>query len=332
MRFIHRARALAVAAVLAGALFSPTPAHGDSDQFTTAANRALAFLATQQLADGSLDDRASETEDWILGTTAAGRDPNRLVSSAGKSVYDFLAADFADATSDANRTGKLVQALVAGRRSPRNFAGHDVLALLEGPGGTAGGFYDPATGAFNTGGNAAFQQSNAMLGLEAADDDAFPVTRRAKAFLLSLQVTSGTGAGGWPADGTPNTNSTAMALMALAGDGDRHGRAAALAFLHTQQDPNSGGFAFSTLGPFGSPNSDPDSDALVAQGLVAAGQDPTGPRWTNARGNALVDILRFQDPATGGIFFLPGSPPDAFTTSFVPAGLLQAPFPITPDN
>jgi hypothetical protein len=330
MTFTHRVRALAVAAAFAGGLLGPTQAQADDSPFRAAADRALAYLATQQLADGSLDDRASETEDWILATTARGRNPNRLVSSAGNSVYDFLAAHVADATADANRTGKLVQALVAGRRDPRHFAGHDVLALLEGPGGTAGGFYDPATGAFDMGTNATFHQSNAMLGLEAAGDHAFPVTRRAVAFLESLQVTSGDGVGGWPADGTPNTNSTAMALMALAGVGDHRADAAALAFLHTQQDPNSGGFAFSTLGPFGSPTSDPDSDALVAQGLVAARQDPIGQPWTNANGNALVDALRFQDPATGGFFFLPGFPPDAFTTSFIPAGLLEAPFPITP--
>src|SRR5690349_15415574 len=59
------------------------------------AGAALNYLATQQLADGSLDDRASETEDYILGTTADGKDPNKLVSSAGNSVYDWLAANMA---------------------------------------------------------------------------------------------------------------------------------------------------------------------------------------------------------------------------------------------
>jgi hypothetical protein len=125
-----------------------------------------------------------------------------------------------------------------------------------------------------------------------------------------------------------NTNSTAMALMALASVHRRDGVAAALAFLHTQQDPDSGGFAFTTLGPFGSPASDPDSDALVIQGLVAVHQDPGSPVWTNSSGNALTDIVTFQDPATGGFSFLHGIPPDAFTTTFVPAGLLERPFPI----
>jgi hypothetical protein len=322
--------AFAVLACVFGVLSSVAPVHAQDPSLVAAANRALDFLATKQLPNGSLDSRASETEDWILGTTAKGKDPNKLVASSGVSVYDFLAADIVDATSTDNRTGKLVQALIAGRRDPTNFAGQNILAKLEGPGATAGGFYNPATGAFDTSGNAAFGQSNAILGLKAARNPSFPVTSLAVSFLKSLQTTSGAGAGGWQADGVENTNSTAMALMALASVGDHSADAAAFVFLHTQQDPRSGGFAFTTLGPFGSPTSDPDSDALVIQGLVAANQNPGAAVWTNANGNALVDILRFQDPVTGGFFFQPGLAPDAFTTSFVPAGLLEAPFPIFP--
>jgi hypothetical protein len=329
-------RRVAVVATLAcsvgalGALGAWSPASADSGPLVGAAHRALHYLSTQQQADGSIDHSASETDDYILGTTAAGGNPNALIASSGKSVYDFLTADIVDATSTSNRTGKLVQAVIAGHRNPRNFAGVDLLKKLEGPGGTAGGFYDPATGAFNNGGNATFEQANSMLGLEAAHNPLFPVTGKAIAFLKSLQDTSGPGAGGWPADGTDNTNSTAMALMALAGVYDHSADWAAFVFLHTQQDPASGGFAFTTLGPFGSPSSDPDSDALVIQGLVAARQDPGSARWTNAAGNAPTDIVTFQDPATGGFEFLHGVAPDAFTTTFVPAGLLERPFPILP--
>ncbi|WP_394823583.1 hypothetical protein [Pendulispora albinea] len=327
-------------AIVCGVLIEPSVASASHDldldpgahRLRIAARRALAYLSSQLLPDGSLDHRASETEDFILATVAAGRDPNDLVAPSGKSVFDFLAANIADATSDVNRTGKLVQAVVAAGRNPRNFAGQNLLAKIEGPHATAGGFYDPVTGAFNNGINATFHQSNAILGLVAADDDRFPVTAKAVSFLKSLQVTSGPGAGGWPADTTANTNSTAMALMALAARRDHSADPAALAFLHTQQDPATGGFAFTTLGPWGSTDSDPDSDALVVQGLVAARQNPRGRVWTNAHGNALTDVLRFQDPATGGFFFLPGSPPDAFTTSFIPAGLLRSPFPILPDD
>jgi hypothetical protein len=313
-----------------GVFLSASAAQAQPISLRGAAQRALQYLGTQQLADGSLLDTASVTEDYILGTAASGRNPNSLIASSGKSVYDFLAADINDATTNANRTGKLVQALVAGHRNPLNFAGENILGLLEGPGGTAGGFYDPATGSFGGDGNAAFTQANAILGLVAAHNPAYPVTPKAVAFLKSLQDTSGPGAGGWQADGVDNTNSTAMALMALAAVHVHSADMSAFAFLHTQQDPATGGFAFTTLGSFGSTASDPDSDALVIQGLVAAQQDPGSATWTNSSGNALTDIVTFQDPATGGFSFIRGTPPDAFTTSEVPAGLLEAPFPILP--
>lgn len=328
VRYLAAGVLLATVALVVGAM----PAQAQtSSSLRGSAQEALDYLATQQSPDGSLLDTASITEDYILGTTATGRNPNSLIASSGTSVYDFLAADISDATATANRTGKLVQALVAGSRNPTNFAGENILGLLEGPGGTAGGFYDPTTGSF-TGGdtvNPGFTQANAILGLVAAHNPTYPVTQKAVDFLKSLQDKSGPGAGGWQADFADNTNSTAMALMALAAVGDHSADAAAFTFLHSQQDPATGGFPFTTLGSFGSPNSDPDSDALVIQGLVAAGQDPGSATWTNSAGNALTDIVTFQDPATGGFDFERGTSPDAFTTSEVPAGLLEAPFPIS---
>ncbi|HEX6470764.1 MAG TPA: prenyltransferase/squalene oxidase repeat-containing protein [Streptosporangiaceae bacterium] len=316
--------------VMAGSL----PAQAQTIGLRQSARLALNYLATQQLPDGSMNDSASVTEDYIFGATAAGRNPNLLISSSGNSVYTFLASPTSGATTTANRTGKLAQALVAGRRNPTNFAGQNILGLLEGPGGTAGGFYNPATGDFfdNDGGsvNPAFEQANAILGLVAAHNPAYPVPAKAVTALLSLQDPNG----GWSADGTDNTNSTAMALMALAAVGVHSADQAAFAFLHTQQDPATGGFFFATTGAFPSSASDPDSDALVIQGLVAAGQHPGGAAWTINGRNALTDIRTFQDlqPGAdfGGFSFTLGGAPDSFTTSQVPAGLLKSPFPILP--
>ena len=148
--------------------------------------------------------------------------------------------------------------------------------------------------------------------------------------LLSLQDPSG----GWSADGVDNTNSTAMAMMALASVGVYGADAAAFAFLHTQQDLATDGFYFETAGPYPSTASDPDSDALVIQGLVAAGQNPGSPVWTINGRNALTDILTFQDlepgPDLRGFSYELGVAPDPFTTSEVPPGLLESPFPILP--
>src|SRR5258708_12027844 len=140
-------------------------------------------MVTQQIPDGSVDERASETEDYILGTTADGKDPNKLISSAGKSVYDWLAANMASATSGANRTGKLAQALVAGRRDPTNFAGTNVLGLLEGPGATTGGFYNALTGRFDTVRHAAFAQPNSKLAPFPPNNIACPVSPLAALYM-----------------------------------------------------------------------------------------------------------------------------------------------------
>ena len=124
-----------------------------------------------------------------------------------------------------------------------------------------------------------------------------------------------------------DTNSTAIAIEALIAAGvpvADPSVVAALAYLRGQQLAD-GGFPYSEA--FGPPFSDPDSDATVAQALVAAGEDPAGAAWTKSGKTALTNALVCQDAATGG-FTYPGNPgPDAFTTSQVPAGLERVAFP-----
>jgi hypothetical protein len=332
-------RTLATSATLAAAILlsahvalaaTPTPQAG----------KALQYLGTQQLADGSVDDSLGETADYALGAKFHGLDPNTLKASSGKSVYDYLAAWTTASVAcsakgnarDGNTIGKLVQAVVAGGHDPKAFGGRNLLADLEGPGGTNGGAYDASTGTFQDcasgGKNAVYAQANAMLALTIAGDPTHPLPAAAIQHLRALQSAGG----GWATFGSVNSNATAMALMALAplqtfcGAPQDPVLRAALAYLHTQQDPASGGFTYSTA--FGTA-SDPDSDALVIQALVSVLEDPAGSAWTNAKGNATTDILTFQDPTTGGFKFDHGAAtqPDAFTTSEVPAGLDRAPFP-----
>src|ERR1019366_8309029 len=122
-----------------------------------------------------------------------------------------------------------------------------------------------------------------------------------------------------------DTNSTAIAVEALtaagiaASDGSM---TKAIAYLHTQQNSD-GGFTYSAPGV-----SDPDSDALVIQALVALGQDPIGASWTVA-GKTLFNDLLSRQAANGGFIFPGHVAPDPFTTSQVPAGLKQVPLPGT---
>jgi hypothetical protein len=70
-------------------------------------------------------------------------------------------------------------------------------------------------------------------------------------------------------------------------------------------------------------SSDPDSDALVVEALVAAGQDPEGSIWR--QGATVLAQLRSAEGADGG-FAYPGKPEDAFTTSQVPAAFMRLPY------
>ena len=332
-------RLIAASATLAAATLLPATAASAATP-TAQGGKAIQYLGTQQLADGSIDDALGETADYAIGARFQGIDPNSLKASSTKSVYDYMATWLAASTAcagkntdrDGNTIGKLVEAVVAGGHDPSNFGGRNLLADLEGIGGTQGGAYDPATATFRDcasgGQNAVYAQANSILALYVANNPGYPVPAPAVQHLRALQDKSGA----WATFGSTNTNATALALMALAPLQTFCGAAvdpvlgAALAYLHGQQDPASGGFPYSSA--FG-PASDPDSDALVIQALVAVLQDPAAPTWSNARGNATTDILTFQDSTSGGFKFDhgAGTKPDAFTTTQVPAGLDRAPYP-----
>ncbi len=275
------------------------------------ASAALRYLSGAQRADGSLDGSPGETEDFVLGTAAAGYDPATLTTCGGGSAYGFLASDMAAATADAGKTAKLILAVAAGRRDPRAFAGQDLLARLN-------AFYDASSGAFGAG--ATFTQALAILALQAT---AQPVPAAAVAHLGALQDADGSWNYGAAAGATAgDTNSTAVALMALAAVGDAGPVPAALAYLHGQQRPDGG---FPDQAGAGA-TSDPDSDALVIEALTALHQSPAASAWTQSGHTVLENLRSFQ--AAGGGFVFPGNTaPDAFTTSQVPAGLERVPLP-----
>jgi hypothetical protein len=278
------------------------------------ATSALAYLAGQQAADGSIASSAGPTEDFILGTAAANYDPNTLVSCAGRSAYQYLTAKLTAETATAGGTGKLILAVLAGKLDPTVFGGQDLVIRL-------GTFYNTTTGAYGDG--STFGQSLAILALKGAGQ-AIPAP--AVTELEGLQDTDGS----WNYQAGSNstsgdTNSTAIAVEALTAAGVPTSDASvtkAIAYLHTQQNSD-GGFAYSAPGA-----SDPDSDALVIQALVALNQDPIGASWTIGGKTVFNDLPSRQ--ATDGGFIYPGNPKsDAFTTSQVPAGLKQVPLPGT---
>jgi prenyltransferase beta subunit len=320
------ADAFTTSEVPAGLALQPLPvafpgvATGGLSAQGAAAVSALKYLARSQHADGSIDGTAGETEDTILGTAAAGYDPATLVAASGASAYDFLAAVAAASAAtahanphavDAGKVAKLMLAIQAGGRNPASFAGHDLVAVLNGS-------YAPATGDYGDG--ATFTQSLAILALHSTTA---AIPGIARSHLVSLQNVDGSWNFGSAAGPQGDTNSTSIALMALAALGDHSHDASALSYLHGQQN-NDGGFPYQSPSPFGTA-SDPDSDALVLEAMIATFQSPGAASWTQGGHTVTANLLSLQDSANGGFIF-PGNPgADAFTTSEVPAGLERVP-------
>jgi hypothetical protein len=320
---------LAIATIPAGALLLlKAPSAGAAYDPTTS---ALLYLQSQQSpADGSVPPlypgsyRASVL--YAIDAAAAGYDPNALRTGNGPSVVDYLRAGAsaicqpptATSTSAAN-CAQLVQVAVAARRRPAAFGGVDLLARLL-------SYYDPSTGRFGDG--EAFAQTLAVQALAGAHRQVPPA---ALTFLEGVEDSDG----GWDYrdvrddphaaknGDSSDTNSTAMALMALDAAGDHSRDAPALGWLHGVQKC-AGGFSYQP--PY---DCDPDSTALVAQAITAAGQDPSGPVW--ALGAQTPDgWLRAAQEAGGGFAEPYEAAPTADTTAQAAAGLAGKPFPIRP--
>lgn len=289
-------------------------AAGGTVAATDPATQALAYLSVQQAANGSIAGSAGPTEDFVLGAAAAGFDPNTLGSCAGTTAFQYLAAGVTAETATAGGTAKLLLAVLAGRLDPTAFAGHNLRTKLT-------TFYNAGTGAFGDG--STFGQALSILALK-GDGQAIPAA--AVTELKGLQDTDGS----WNYQAAANSvagdsNSTAVAIEGLIAAGVPAADVSmtkAITYLHTQQNTD-GGFTYSAPG-----SSDPDSDALVIQAIVALGQNPTAVTWTVGGKTVMDDLLSRQ--ASNGGFTFPGNPgPDAFTTSQVPAGLKQVPLPGT---
>ena len=107
-----------------------------------------------------------------------------------------------------------------------------------------------------------------------------------------------------------------MAMQGLAAYGKKPQKQLALASLDAVQ-ASDGGFSFMAAA---GQSSDPDSTAIVIQGLLAFGSKPTKTMWTTPNGNPYDALAAFQlgctsAPADRGAFFFPGSStPNVFAT------------------
>lgn len=183
---------------------------------------------------------------------------------------------------------------------------------------TPQGHYSPTLGAYSkqSGPNAW-----AILGAVALSET---VPTPAITYLQQQEQPSGgwEWAPGWGAD----TNATALALQALIATGEPISASAVvsgLAFLDAAQQTD-GGFAYDPApGAIG----DANSTSYVVQALIAAGDSPTGPRWTISNTNPISYLLNLQLP-DGSLQWQPNTGTNLFATQQAIPALLGQPYPI----
>jgi hypothetical protein len=179
--------------------------------------------------------------------------------------------------------------------------------------------YDPATGQY---GGDIFTHALTLLAIRSAGANP-PVIALNR--LVGFQLDDG----GWSFDGTAatgsDTNTTSLALQALAGQRQADGaRAKAIGYLRSQQNSD-GGFPYSQASSFGH-DSDANSTAYVIQALVAMGEDPSA--FTNGGKDPYAALASLQNPS-GAMRYQSAQPDDnALATYQAITALLGKPLPV----
>jgi len=303
---------LVVAAVLAAA----APALAAAD--TTA---ALDYLRTQQNADGgfgsgfSPDSSLSSTADAVLAIVAAGGDLATF-DKGGNTPLTYLAAQAPSAATGGD-LAKLILAVTAAGENPRQFGQVDSVAKLEELIGANGRIGAP-TDTF-------FGHCLAVLALKSAER---PIPAAAVGLIKITQQDGG----GWAWDGSSataaDTNTTAVAVQALAAAGDIPTPIAqAMSYYHSIQNDD-GGWPYQSPSSFGTAT-DANSTAVTIQAILAAGQDPAGAEWTASTGQTPVAALEALQNPTGAFAWQATERDDNLlaTVQALPA-LAGKPFPL----
>ncbi|RRR70639.1 MAG: hypothetical protein EI684_13020, partial [Candidatus Viridilinea halotolerans] len=322
--------------------FAPVAAH----QATPAANaplattfpfyqdaaiaKAIAYLRTQQLADGGIDAFGFGAADMggtarlVLALNAVGYPVTNFTHSAGKAPLDFLATGLRDyifangLIEDAKllpgRTGLVLAAVAAGDADPHAFGGHDLVERLNSSYHAATGTYSTtATAQFASGSANPVNQSLAIIGLVAAGQ---PIPAQATTWLTTQQMANGS----WG----NSVDTTGYAIVALLGSGNVLPTAApiqqALAFLDARQNLRTALWGDAE-------GSEPaNSTGWSINALATAGYTPIETTWATSGTNPRTALLGLQQ-ANGAIG---GGYVNAFSTIEALYGLTDQPIFMTP--
>lgn len=283
---------MCLALVLVAAMLLSSACQPKAPQENPAVSKALAWLRTQQQADGSFNagfgHPAGVTCDVALAIAAAGGDPATWRAAEGQpSIMDYLAASANEYTVDVASTAKLIVTLVAAGRDPRQWNGQDLLARLKS--------FAQSEGVYDSSGAG---QAWAVLALAAAGEKQPAAVNALKAQQLE--------SGAWLSAFGPDNDTTSFALQALIAGGEPKNSAAiqkALTFFESQQNDD-GGFPAIKPSDWGT-DTNANSTASVIMALAAVGEKPTAKRWSKAGGDPLKALSALQ-AADGRIEFQPG--------------------------
>jgi len=295
---------------------SAAPALDHSD----AISRALAYLKTQQMPNGSLSDNEDSTVYGAMAVAAAQRPVSFLTSDDDNTPLDYLSSRAITYTHDAAgmlvpaRAGALAVAVVANDGDPYHFGGMNLVHELTNT-------YNPASGAYSStayvnqfinGAANTPNQSGAILGLTAAQET---IPMSATDFLVGLQEPDGGWGPGWIPGS--NVNATAMAIQALLASGNvaptDASVQAGLDFLRREQ-LESGGWD----------NPSANSTAFAIQAIVAAGYTPASASWATSTERTPHDELADLQQPDGSF----SGDPSVLVTAQAVLGLAEAPWPI----
>jgi len=284
---MHRLQTFALVSILLVPLFLTSATPGAS---SSGVEGALAWLRGQQQPDGGFSNGFAPgsdlgaTADAIVAIASAGESPSAWVA-AGRSPVEFLTQAAAGAMSP-GQAAKTTLAAVAAGEDPRDFGGIDLTVTVA----TA---FDPAAV------SSLYDRALAILALEAAEA---PVPEQAVSGLAAARLPDGSYAfDGSLIPGSGDSNTTAIAVQALLVTGHGEETLPSYAYFRATQNDD-GGWTYQKPSPFGEAT-DANSTALVAQALLAGGQDLD--EW----GDPLAALIALQQP-NGALAFNADTPGD----------------------
>jgi len=291
------------------------PSTADFVDQVAAVEAALTWLRTQQQADGSFQaafgSTTGATIDALFAIAASGGNPHAWSVAEGPSIIDYL-ADQATvyATESTATAAKLALAAISVDENPSAFEGLDLAAILAAS-------YDAGTGLYGLG---LADQMWAMLATAALGQE---VPQAAADWLAAQQqADGGFDAAGWGTD----TDTTSLAIEAMIAAGQPVTCTVVISglnYLKSQQSPTGG---FPSTNVWG-PDSNANSTAYSMQGLLAAGENPLGARWTVNGATPLDDLLSFQSPS-GAFEWQSGIGEDIVATAQSITALTGRPLPL----